>query len=75
MMEPRKFAVFLFPSVRHAMTAEKILRDGGIAHTLIPIPRHISEDCGVCIRVEIDQQDQVAAILQGGVTWERIVPL
>ncbi len=75
MMEPQKFAVFLFPSVRHAMKAENILRDEGIAHTLIPIPRHISEDCGVCLRVGIGQQDQVAAILQGGVTWERIVPL
>jgi hypothetical protein len=74
-MEPQKFAVFLFPSVRHAMKAENILRDEGIAHTLIPIPRHISEDCGVCLRVGIGQQDQVAAILRGGVTWERIVPL
>jgi hypothetical protein len=75
MMEPQKFAVFLFPSVRQAMQAENILSDREIAYQLIPIPRHISKDCGVCIRVGIDQQDQVAAILQGEVTWERIVPL
>ena len=75
MMDAQKFAVFLFPSVRHAMQAENILGDRGIAYQLIPISLHISKDCGVCIRVGIDQQDQVAAILQGSVTWERIVPL
>lgn len=75
MMEPQKFAVFLFPSVSHAMKAEKILRCRGIAHKLIPVPRQISEDCGVCLRVGIDQKDQAAAILQGLVTWDRLVPL
>lgn len=37
-MEPQKFAVFPFPSVSHAMKAEKILRDRGIGNKLIPIP-------------------------------------
>ena len=51
-METQQYAVFLFPSVSHALKAEKILKDRGIAHKLIPVPRHISSDCGVCLRVK-----------------------
>ena len=69
-MEAPPYAVFLFPSVSHALKAEKILNAAGIAHKLIPVPRHISTDCGVCLRVAVEQQDQAAAALRGKVSWE-----
>ena len=74
-MEGPKYAVFLFPSVSHALKAEKILKDRAIAHKLIPVPRQISADCGVCLRVEADRRDAVTEALQGGVNWERMVLL
>ncbi|MBP8981262.1 MAG: DUF3343 domain-containing protein, partial [Syntrophobacterales bacterium] len=49
--ERSDFVVFLFPSVSHALTAEKLLKAAGITHKLIPVPRHISSDCGVCLRI------------------------
>jgi hypothetical protein len=75
MMEMPKHSLFLFPSVGHAMKAEKILQEQGIAHKLIPIPREISLDCGVCLRVEADLCDAAAAALEGRVEWERTVLL
>lgn len=74
-METPKYAVFLFPSVSHALKAEKILKDRAIAHKLIPVPRQISADCGVCLRVEADRRDAATEALQGGVNWERMVLL
>jgi hypothetical protein len=74
-METPKYVVFLFPSVSHTLKAEKILKAAGIAHKLIPVPRHISTDCGVCLRVEADLRDAVAAALQGKVNGERTVLL
>lgn len=74
-MEAQKFMVFLFPSVSHALKAEKILKEQGIVHKLIPVPRHISSDCGVCLRVAVAQQGLVAGALQDLVTWERTVLL
>jgi hypothetical protein len=71
-MEEKKYVIFLFPSVSYALKAEKILKSGGIAHKLIPVPRHISSDCGVCLRVTEDQQDTVAGALQGLVNWEGV---
>jgi hypothetical protein len=32
------------------LRAEKLLKKEGIAYKLIPVPRHLSSDCGVCVR-------------------------
>ncbi|MBC7258699.1 MAG: DUF3343 domain-containing protein [Chloroflexi bacterium] len=45
------YAVILVHSTSHAIRAEKVLQAAGIACKMIPVPRHISSDCGVCVRV------------------------
>lgn len=45
------FAVILFHSTSHAVHAEKVLKRIGIPCDMVPVPRHLSSDCGVCIRV------------------------
>ncbi|MDY0186955.1 MAG: DUF3343 domain-containing protein [Syntrophus sp. (in: bacteria)] len=71
----QKYVVFLFPSVSYVLKAEKILKDQGIDLKLIPVPRHISSDCGVCIRVDADRKERVVGALQGKTEWERMIPL
>jgi hypothetical protein len=56
---PESNAVILFHSTSHAIRAERILREAGIRSKMIPVPRHISSDCGVCIRVS--RSDAAAA--------------
>lgn len=53
------YAVILVHSTSRAMRVEKLLRDEGIACKMIPVPRHLGSDCGVCVRVL--QQDVGAA--------------
>jgi hypothetical protein len=72
MMKSPRYAVFLFPSVSHVLKAEKILIAAGIAHKLIPVPRQISSDCGVCLRIAEEQQAAVITALTGKVVWEDI---
>lgn len=74
-MDAQQYTVILFPSVSHALKAEKILKARGFPHKLIPVPRHIGTDCGVCLRVAVEQQGLAAEALQGLVTWERMVLL
>jgi len=57
---PPEYAVLLVHATSHAMRVEKLLRDEGLACKLIPVPRHISSDCGVCVRVR--HQDLEAAL-------------
>jgi hypothetical protein len=59
-MSQTTYAVIIVYSTSHALRAEKLLTQQGIACKLIPVPRHVSSDCGVCVRIARD--DQAAAL-------------
>ena len=50
-MTVEQYAVVLVYSTNYALRAEKVLTAAGIGCKLIPVPRRLSSDCGVCIRV------------------------
>lgn len=54
------FSVILVLATSHAMRAEKMLAQADIPCKLIPVPRHLSSDCGVGVRVR--RPDQKAAV-------------
>ncbi|MBC7226614.1 MAG: DUF3343 domain-containing protein [Thermoflexales bacterium] len=58
------YAVILVPSTSHALRAEKILRSAGIECKLIPVPRHLSSDCGVCVRIPRPAREAACAALE-----------
>ncbi len=43
---------FLFHTIHDVLKAEKALKNQGCAFDLVPVPRDLSSDCGVCIRSE-----------------------
>ena len=51
-MNKRQHTVVLVYSTSYAIRAEKVLARAGIDCKLIPVPRHLSSDCGVCVRVQ-----------------------
>jgi hypothetical protein len=59
--EPGKIATFL--GTYHVLKAERTLKKEGIEVELIAAPRHISTDCGICIRFGRVDEDQLKAIL------------
>ena len=69
------YEVVLFPSVSYALKAEKIFKSKGISYKLIPVPRHISSDCGFCIRFPSRLHQQVVEALEGVVEFVAIRPL
>jgi len=54
-----QYAAILVYSTSHAIRAEQVLYRAGVSCKLIPVPRHLSSDCGVCLRVE--REDIAAA--------------
>ena len=50
--------VILFASTHFAIRAEKLAKEKGFAVKLIPVPRHLSSDCGVCLRFSWDQKSR-----------------
>lgn len=44
-------SVILYHSNNHAIWTGKILKKRGMYHKMIPVPRHLSSDCGYCVEV------------------------
>ncbi len=65
MHDGRSYHAILFKSVNQTMWAGKILMKKRLPHKLIPVPRHISSDCGVCILIETRFIDAVKSMLAG----------
>ncbi len=42
----------IFKSMTHVLSAERTARKSGIFCRMVPIPREISTDCGMCISVK-----------------------
>jgi hypothetical protein len=57
------FSVLLLHSVSAALRAEKLLKKENLAIQVIPVPRHLSSDCGVCVRFERKDLRKVEEIL------------
>jgi hypothetical protein len=69
------YAVALFSSTSHALMAEKIAKKEGIPCKLIPVPRQLSSDCGICLRFNAEDRTILEASLQNRVDWMDIHPL
>jgi hypothetical protein len=65
MTKSSNYHVVIFESVNQTMWATKLLKAKQLPHKLIPVPRHISSDCGVCIRIDSSLVDQVRLELAG----------
>mgnify|MGYP001109294728 CR=1 FL=1 len=66
-------SVVLFYSASGALRAEKLLKGEGIGVKLIPIPRHLGSDCGICLRFDDSEETRVRkALEEGGVEIMRI---
>jgi hypothetical protein len=50
-----EYAVIVTHSTSHAIRAEKILLSAGLEAKMIPVPRHISSDCGTAVRIPVGQ--------------------
>ena len=72
MKETEEYHVILFDSVHHALRSEKILKEMGIPHKLIPVPRHISSDCGICLRFAAHLRNRIKDALNGRVEIREI---
>jgi hypothetical protein len=61
--EDRKYLVALFDSVSFVMKAEKVLLEARIPYKIIPVPKSISADCGVCVRFLPEQKEAIVEAL------------
>ncbi len=58
-----RYGVLLFHTTSSAMRAEKLLMKEGYSIKLIPTPREFSSDCGIALRFDWTQYEQVKSAL------------
>lgn len=52
-----------FKSVHHAMRTDANLKEKNIKYKIIPVPTSISATCGMCIRFEKEQLEEIKGIM------------
>ena len=57
------YSVALFYSISGALRAEKLLKAESLPIKLIPVPRHLSSDCGICVRFKREDELNVERVL------------
>ena len=68
--------VLLVYSTSHAIRIEKILTRGGTTCKLVTVPRHLSSDCGICVRFRAADEGAVTqAIEETGIETPGIFPV
>lgn len=69
-------SVVLFHSITGALQAEKRLKGKGVAIKLIPVPRQLSSDCGVCLRFRTEDESEIRrALVEGQIDIQGIYPI
>lgn len=75
-METERYNVVLFHSMSNALQVEKLLKGMGMAVKLIPVPRQLSSDCGICLRFDRRDEPRVKATLEKkGIEIQGIHPM
>ncbi|MBN2168606.1 MAG: DUF3343 domain-containing protein [Actinobacteria bacterium] len=65
--------IVLFHSTSSAIKAEKVVKSAGLKVSLIPIPRHLSSDCGICLCFEPRLKHKIEELLKSNkVDYESI---
>lgn len=56
--------LFLFQSTRQVVKADRLLKSNDVKHKIIPVPREISSECGMSIKVEDNLKEIVKDLLK-----------
>ena len=57
--------IVTFPSTHHALRAERIAREKGLDVKMIPVPREISSDCNMGMKILGQEEDTAKEVLTG----------
>ena len=58
------YAVILVDSISLGLRIESLVKKEGLSYKLIPVPRHLSSDCGFCVRILKEDSETVLNLLQ-----------
>lgn len=68
-----EYSVILFFSSNYSFKGSNVLKKNSIEHKMTPVPRHLSSDCGLCVRINRSDTDIVKDLFdKTAVEFDRI---
>lgn len=58
------YSVVIFYSTSAAIRTESLAKKVKLEVKLIPVPRHLSSDCGICLRFNSEDKQKIEEILK-----------
>lgn len=53
----------LFRNVHEVMKADRLFREKGISARVVPVPEHISSECGMCLIIDPEKYELCGRLL------------
>ena len=70
------YSVVIFFSTSAAVRAESLTQRKALEVKLIPVPRNLSSDCGICLQINTEDREKIEEILsKGKVEYDNICKL
>ena len=70
------YSIILFHSTNYAIWTAKVLKKMEIKNKMTPIPRHLSSDCGFCVKIFTSDVDRAHELLKiNAIEFDRIEKL
>jgi len=70
-----KFSVILFYSNNFALWTARVLKQNGVFQKMVPVPRHLSSDCGYCVKFKTCDTESVMKLISTAIEYDRIEAL
>jgi hypothetical protein len=59
-----EYSVILFHSTNYAIKASNVLKKNDVIHKMVPVPRHLSSDCGYCVRFNSADNEMIRVLFE-----------
>ncbi len=63
-MKEVQYGVITFKSTHYAIQADSAFKKGNISYRTIPTPREISRSCGLAIKFNLEDYDNIKGIIE-----------
>lgn len=61
---PNNRFIIVFRSIHDVIKSERLIKNKGFDYQIIPVPSHLSSECGMCIELNEDRIDETKIELE-----------
>ena len=72
---PNNRFIIVFRSIHDVIKSERLFKNKGFDYQIIPVPSHLSSECGMCIEVNENSIEEMKLELEKNSIFHNIYPI